>query len=87
VECAENGYVALNLLNTGSVNPDVIILDMRMPIMDGWEFLEERKKHPNLSNIPVIIVSSEPNVLGHGIHGRVGKPVDVELLLQLIDNS
>ena len=38
--------------------PDVILLDLNMPIMDGWQFLEELVKIPNSEKIPIYIVSS-----------------------------
>lgn len=38
--------------------PDVILLDLNMPIMDGWQFLDELIKIPNLKRIPIYIVSS-----------------------------
>ncbi len=43
IEEAENGEEALKLLNT-EIMPSVILLDLNMPIMDGWEFIEEFKK-------------------------------------------
>src|SRR5207249_2734199 len=53
---AANGREALHLLTEGSA-PDVILLDLVMPIMDGWEFLKTRQKDPRLGAIPVIVVS------------------------------
>lgn len=38
--------------------PDVILLDLNMPIMDGWQFLDELIKIPNMKSIPIYIVSS-----------------------------
>ncbi len=38
--------------------PDVILLDLNMPIMDGWQFLDELVKIPNAKQIPIYIVSS-----------------------------
>lgn len=45
-------------LKLGSNLPDVILLDLNMPIMDGWQFIEEITKNPNAEKIPIFIVSS-----------------------------
>lgn len=45
-------------LTMGANLPDVILLDLNMPIMDGWQFLDEIVKIPNAENIPIYIVSS-----------------------------
>jgi len=57
VECAENGLAALRSLERRS--PDLILLDMKMPIMDGWEFCRhlERRVHPP---IVVLTAASDP---------------------------
>src|SRR5438105_2833518 len=56
---ASNGEEAIRLLRTISV--DLVLLDMRMPVMDGEEFLEIRAQDHLLSSIPVLLHSSEPN--------------------------
>jgi len=63
---AENGQIAINYLeNPLSIRPDLILLDINMPIMDGWQFLEqfERYLKTNQLEIPVMIISSsiDPN--------------------------
>jgi CheY-like chemotaxis protein len=60
---ASNGLEALQLLNTpGSILPDMIFLDLNMPMMNGKEFLRELKKTEGFDKIPVIIytTSSRP---------------------------
>tara|TARA_R110002049_G_scaffold308561_1_gene512935 strand:- start:366 stop:761 length:396 start_codon:yes stop_codon:yes gene_type:complete len=58
----QNGKEALDMivamLELGEVLPEVIFLDLNMPIMDGWEFLEEFGKLPNVQNIKIFILSS-----------------------------
>ncbi len=86
VELAENGEVGLELLK--SKKPRVILLDIRMPVMDGWQFEEERLKDPELSKIPTFVFctgnknSSKPP----GIHptGFLSKPIEVDDLLNAI---
>jgi CheY-like chemotaxis protein len=57
---AANGCEALAIL-FGDSRPDVILLDLVMPIMDGWEFLEEQGRDPRLRTIPTIVVSGVPS--------------------------
>lgn len=56
---AENGSQAFKTLSELSINrPQVIFLDINMPILNGWECLKRIKQHPNLENIPVIMYST-----------------------------
>ena len=53
---AANGQEALNYLRGGG-DANVILLDLRMPIMDGWTFRREQRADPQLANIPVVVMS------------------------------
>lgn len=54
--------VAIQQLANGSLTPSLILLDLNMPIMDGWQFVEQFQKLPNLtSNTKIIILSSSIN--------------------------
>ena len=56
---AHNGLQALDLLRQeGAPRPDIILLDINMPSMDGKQFLEARKQDPDLSLIPTIMLTS-----------------------------
>ena len=55
---ADNGKNALVLLNNEQNNFDLIVSDLNMPIMDGFEFLKELKKESNYKKLPVVIISS-----------------------------
>jgi CheY-like chemotaxis protein len=57
---ASNGREALAHLFSES-RPDVILLDLVMPVMDGWEFLDEQQKDSLLRTIPTIVVSGVPS--------------------------
>lgn len=65
----ENGFDALNGLksriNNGETTPDLILLDINMPILDGWQFLEEFQKIKNFikNEIVIYIISSSDNQL------------------------
>ena len=56
---AENGLEAMKKLEEGGENiPDLILLDIVMPYMDGMEFLEKIKKQEKLKNIPVVLLTN-----------------------------
>jgi serine/threonine protein kinase len=57
VTCVSNGGEALSRLRAG-LQPDVILLDMMMPVMNGWQFLRERQRDDRLASIPVVVVSA-----------------------------
>ena len=57
VSSAANGREALKHLEAGS-RPDVILLDLLMPVMNGWQFCQARKADPELAGIPVIAMSA-----------------------------
>jgi len=58
VEGAPNGREALARLRGGTVHPCVILLDLMMPGMDGWDFRTEQMRDPRLAEVPVVIVSA-----------------------------
>ena len=71
--------------------PDVIVLDLRMPVMDGYEFLSRRLADRDLASIPVIVVTGEAVIVRpmepYGVQAVVRKPHDVEELRALIAQS
>jgi CheY-like chemotaxis protein len=54
---AEDGQQALTLLE--QMLPQIILLDLIMPVMDGFEFLEELKKRPEWQSIPVVVITAK----------------------------
>jgi len=53
---ASNGREALDYLRGGG-NASVILLDLRMPVMDGWTFRKEQRRDPGLAEIPVVVMT------------------------------
>ena len=80
-----NGAEALNYLGR-SAPPCIIILDMRMPVMDGPQFRSAMLQDPRLANIPVVVVTAAEPQAAAGLSAvRVfKKPVDVDALLATI---
>ena len=60
VRTARDGRDALNVAHVW--RPDLIILDLNMPIMDGWTFRTEQRQSPVLASIPVIVTSAGQNL-------------------------
>jgi CheY-like chemotaxis protein len=83
---AENGRVALDMLNAGKVpEPCLILLDLMMPEMNGWEFMEMRRKSDVIAAIPTVIVSAATGgTLPKGATKILRKPVDLEELIKIV---
>ena len=89
VMTAANGREALTLLRKLDTPPAVILLDLMMPIMDGYGFLEEHRKDASLASIPVAIITA-----GHGVDRSrldevapiVPKPINVPRLFGMLDD-
>ena len=88
---AENGLVAIDLLNTTHRLPDVILLDVEMPLKDGIETLREIRKSRRYSHLPVIMVTSRTGAKHRalaqqaGCNGYMGKPFNFPLLIEQIN--
>jgi two-component system sensor histidine kinase/response regulator len=61
-KCSSNGEEALDLLNSGRSLPSVILLDLRMPVMDGKMFLDLKKQSAKLKDIPTIMMTAEDDI-------------------------
>jgi CheY-like chemotaxis protein len=87
VSHASNGAEALSRLRAAGV-PCVIILDLMMPIMDGWQFRTEQLQDPQLSDIPVIVLSADGNARQKAVTMKalagLTKPVRLEQLLSVV---
>ena len=85
---AEDGDSALEMAK--SHKPDLILLDIRMPVKDGFEVCKEIKSDENLKNIPVIFLTAssgtkiEDSVEDHKADGFVLKPFDAAVLIEKV---
>jgi two-component system chemotaxis response regulator CheY len=79
---AANGKEALDILERE--RPSVILLDLMMPVMDGWQFVAELD-HRGQRDVPLLILSADRSVQGHAqqlrASGHLAKPFDLEELL------
>ena len=84
---AEHGQAALDCLSDGS-KPCLILLDLTMPVMNGWQFRAEQREDPDLCEIPVVVISAGANladqVVPLGIHVFIRKPIQLGQLLATV---
>ena len=85
---AADGAEALEYLRGAATLPSLILLDLEMPIMDGWEFLELRGRDARLSGIPVVLISgqlaSRDTARALGLAGYIEKPIGAATLLEVM---
>jgi CheY-like chemotaxis protein len=86
VSVANSGQSALEHLRSTEAPPQVILLDLMMPIMDGWQFRAEQQKNADWAKIPILLISASGKALERaetiGAVGCFRKPFDLgELLL------
>jgi PAS domain S-box-containing protein len=84
---ARNGTEALKMLKTMD-KPKVILLDLRMPVMNGWEFRKVQKSIPKLAGVPVIVFSADgqlnKNAAQLGALACLKKPIDVDEVINTV---
>jgi two-component system cell cycle response regulator DivK len=73
------------------VKPDLILMDINMPDMDGYQLTAQIRKAPGFSNVPIVAVTANvmrgdrEKSLEAGCDGYIQKPIDIDLLAQQID--
>jgi CheY-like chemotaxis protein len=85
---ASNGKEAIERLRLGKDKPCVILLDMMMPVMDGQQFRAIQREDPELSSIPVVVLTAHANTQqaasGMAVAACLKKPVQLEVLLDAV---
>ena len=88
---ALSGEEAISIL-LGNLKPDIILLDIMMPVMDGYETLGVLKHNDELKNIPVIAVTAkamkgdEEKCLEAGAWDYISKPVNIKMLIEKMNH-
>jgi CheY-like chemotaxis protein len=87
---ASNGAEGLEQVTRRT--PDLIVLDLMMPIMDGWTFVEECRRKPGCEAIPIVVTSASHDLSrtaerlrSFGVRTCLAKPFDVDGLLALVE--
>ncbi len=85
VETAANGQEALDALRRGPP-PRCVLLDLMMPVMDGYAFLEEQAKDRATARVPVAVVTAGHHLDRARLHGApvYTKPVDLDVMVDAI---
>jgi CheY-like chemotaxis protein len=88
VSMAGHGQEALELLR-GGLRPSVVLLDLMMPVMSGWELMEHVRADEDLCTLRVVVVSGAgaAQPLPRGICGAVPKPVDLDALRAAVEDA
>jgi CheY-like chemotaxis protein len=88
VVSVSNGLQALAYLRSYTDRPRLILLDLGMPVMSGWEFREEQQRDGTIREIPVIIMSALPDLdrraAALGVAGCLDKPIGINALLGMV---
>jgi CheY-like chemotaxis protein len=85
VHTASNGKEGIELLQTLD-SPCVILLDLMMPVMNGWQFLDAKKQNDVLAPIPVVVSSAAGDTIlpPRGVK-LMRKPIDVDALIRVVE--
>jgi CheY-like chemotaxis protein len=84
---AENGLDAMRLLHAGP-KPCLILLDLMMPVMNGWQFCAKKEQDPAIAEIPVVVISGDGGIdrkaASVGAAGYLKKPIELDVLLETV---
>ena len=91
VKWAANGRKALDLLRKATSYPNLIVLDLMMPQMDGYQFRAEQEMDPKLSLIPVVLMTADGHIEAKtykiGAKAYLNKPLDIDQVLAAVRNN
>ncbi len=85
---AANGQEALDYLNGRERQPALILLDLMMPVMNGWQFRAAQQQRAEIAEVPVVVISADGGVPQKAASlqavGYLKKPVELDTLLDLV---
>jgi CheY-like chemotaxis protein len=83
VVTAEDGQVALDKIG-GIESLCLVILDLLMPVMNGWDFVEKMRRRTELASVPVVVHSSAPGPAPAGVTRVIQKPMLFDRLISVV---
>jgi CheY-like chemotaxis protein len=88
VASASNGLEGLKYLESHE-NPDLILMDLMMPVMDGYAFRAEQMNNTKWSEIPLVVMSAEAGakekLKKYDVNAFLSKPVELETILKTVE--
>ena len=88
VQTANSGREALDYLAVAAALPDVVLLDLMMPVMDGWTFYDHIQRDARWASLPIVVISADANVHEKAARLRpvacLRKPVGIDELLGVV---
>ena len=86
---AENGQVGLDKLSESSSLPNLILLDLMMPVKDGFQFCAEKDANPKIAHLPVIIMSADGHIRENqqrvNATAYLKKPLDIYEIINVLE--
>ena len=83
-EVVEAYHGAAALERVKEQQPDLIVTDLMMPVMNGREFVERLRGDPNTATIPILAISSSRNIDVAGADAALRKPFDIDALIEAV---
>jgi CheY-like chemotaxis protein len=83
VVTAEDGQDALAKLS-GIENVCLVILDLLMPVMNGWDFVQEMRQRSELASVPIVVHTSAPGPMPAGVKRVLQKPILFDRLISVV---
>ena len=86
IATAANGQEALDYLQSTDTLPKLILLDLNMPVMTGWEFRKHQQQDPVLNGVPIVVVSAIASMDAqvHVWGEFITKPIDYNRLISIV---
>ena len=89
VMVAENGRIGIDQLKAATILPNLIVLDVLMPVLDGFGFRKEQLEDPRISSIPIIVLSASHKITDLAVKMQakayLKKPINIEDLIEAIE--
>ena len=88
VDTAEDGIDAVIMLE--DTQPDLLLLDLMMPDMDGWDVIDAVRAKPSTRHLPIVVMSAKIGLINtpdHGVQGYVPKPLVPLVMFQTLDEA